>query len=534
MLILHSHIPWVLEHGQWPHGSDWLCEAVLESYLPLLASLERHRGHGPLATVGLTPVLLAQLAAPGFAALFRRWCGARLERLALPASEPGPLREWWRERILRARMQFDDADGDITGRLRALANDGSVELMTSSATHALLPLLARDESIRLHLAVARLEHRRHFGRDAAGCWLPECGYRPRGRWAPGFDAPAGVRRGIDEHLADAGFRWFVTEAHLAGAGPAPGAWSGPPEAMPMPTAVGASRVRSVATARGAPEVAVFIRDPLGSRLVWDRQTGYPGDPAYLEFHRQSDVDGLRYWSIGPRGAPLGIRDWYAPAAAAARAGAQASHLLGTLERVAGGSNVDAIVLPFDTELFGHWWAEGVTFLDRLWDGLRDDGALVADTPERHLARIGTPERIRLEPGTWGAGGDFRYWLHDGTAWLWHQIWALEQAFWDAAPIAIADPGRHELLAQAAREMLLAQASDWPFHLTGGTATDYAERRFSEHATNARILTAALRPGTRDPEGASRFAENLRRRDDIFPDILPAIHAALAGSRAMHL
>jgi 1,4-alpha-glucan branching enzyme len=407
--------------------------------------------------------------------------------------------------------------------------------MTSSATHALLPLLSRDESIRLHLAAGRLEHRRLFGRDAVGCWLPECGYRPRGRWAPGFDAPAGVRRGIDEHLADAGFRWFVADAHQAGAGPAPGVWSGPQDGdLPRPAGGNPYRVRLAATVRGAPEVAVFIRDPIGSRLVWDRQTGYPGDPAHLEFHRQSEVDGLRYWAIGRRETPLDRRDWYRPDAAAARASVQASHLLGALERIAVGSDVEGIVLPFDAELFGHWWAEGDAFLDGLWDGLRDSGAITADTPSRFLARRGTPERIRLAVGSWGAGGDFHFWLNDATAWMWHQVWALEQLFWDAAPAAISDTALHPLLAQAAREMLLAQASDWPFHVSGATATDYAERRFSEHATNARILAAALRPDAPDREGAVRFAQDLRRRDDIFPDILPAIHAALAGSRAMHL
>ncbi|MEK6769048.1 MAG: hypothetical protein AABY85_08695, partial [Gemmatimonadota bacterium] len=239
ILALHSHLPYVLNHGRWPHGSDWLCEAALDTYLPLieaLSTLERAGVSAPV-TIGVTPVLSNQLVNPAFAAEMETFIAQRLAAcdeahasLAMTGdAHLLPLAAFWRERFERLRGLFHALGGDIVAALRDLEDRGRIEVMGSAATHGFLPLLGRDESIRLQLAVGRAEHRRLFGREPAGCWLPECAYRPRGAWEP---VPGGrrgvVRRGTDEHLAVAGFRYFFTDANLAEAGVPLGASSDVP------------------------------------------------------------------------------------------------------------------------------------------------------------------------------------------------------------------------------------------------------------------------------------------------------------------
>src|SRR5881409_3036216 len=73
-LVLHTHLPMVLNHGRWPHGSDWLCEAAFECYLPLLETAHRLVADGisPKWTINLSPILTEQLASPEFQKELRR------------------------------------------------------------------------------------------------------------------------------------------------------------------------------------------------------------------------------------------------------------------------------------------------------------------------------------------------------------------------------------------------------------------------------------------------------------------------------
>src|SRR5713226_3414797 len=269
VLALHSHLPYVLNHGRWPHGSDWLCEAALDTYLPLLERLEELAAEGTPAplTIGFTPVLANQLASPAFAREMAAFFAQRLaacdeasaELAATGESGLVPLVAFWKSRLARLQALFRTIDANLVSAFRRLQERGRLEIIGSAATHGYLPLLARDESIRLQLAVGREEHRRLFGAAPAGCWLPECAYRPRGKWAPlgGRGEREGrVRRGIEEHVADAGFRYFFTDAHLAHAGTPLGAYSDVPLGVerfdaerhdptsPQPAGKGAKAARS--------------------------------------------------------------------------------------------------------------------------------------------------------------------------------------------------------------------------------------------------------------------------------------------------
>jgi len=548
VLALHSHLPWVLHHGRWPHGSDWLCEAAIDSYLPLLAMLDRLEAEGIRAplTVGITPVLANQLTSPAFAAELEAYFTQRLQ--SCDEAEQffdrsgdlrlRPLAGFWRSHLLGLRKVLRQTGGDIAAAFRRHADAGRVELIGGAATHGFLPLLARDESIRLQLLLGRAEHRRIFGRPADGLWLPECAYRPAGHWEPLPGAPgAGHRAGLEHHLAAAGVRYLFVDSHMAGAGPvispygddgtgaeAAGGDAAAPRNSPY-------QAYALPSGGGLPPLAVLVRDPVASRQVWSRYEGYPGDEWYLEFHKIRWPGGLKFWRVSPPGTDLGDKHPYLPDRAVARAGVHARHFAGRLAPAgaaghrAPGDNLVAV--PFDTELFGHWWFEGVEFLEQLYRELARQRAVRPRTAGAHLRDTPPTRTVGLAPGSWGANGDYGMWLNDRTAWTWRRLWAIEQAFWAAAPRALDDPARQPVLAQAARAMLLAMSSDWQFIISTGQVTDYATERFIGHCTEAESLLAALAPGARGLEPATRWAAELYRRDHLFPEVLATVREVLS-------
>jgi len=544
VLTLHSHLPYVLHHGRWPHGSDWLCEAAVDTYLPLLEQLQGLALEGTAApvTIGFTPVLANQLASPTFAqeleAFFdQREAACKEAPASLAATRDSallPLVEFWQSRFGRLRSLFHSVDSNILAAFRRLQDGGQLEIIGSAATHGYLPLLARDESIRLQLVVGRNEHRRLFGRDPVGCWLPECAYRPR----------VGRRPGIDEQLASAGFRYFFTDAHLAQAGTplgthyevtlgaerfdaerhdGPSKPTGPPVHSPY-------RAYRVTPPRAKRSVAALVRDPRSSMQVWSRHHGYPGDEWYLEFHKIRWPGGLKLWRVTGPDVDLGAKRAYEPSAAHGRVGEHARHFAQLLAGIAAEHRTGVVVAPFDTELFGHWWFEGVDFLAGVYRELRHQPGVRPVAASRHLTDHPARTALRLAEGSWGVNGDHTMWLNDRTAWTWPRLRALEGAFWKAAPAALASPGTRPALAQAARELLLAQASDWQFMISTGAVPDYAERRFKLHCDDAERLIAAVTSGSSGGggEGSAALAAELERRDDLFPNVLEAVAEVLGA------
>jgi 1,4-alpha-glucan branching enzyme len=530
VLTLHSHLPYVLNHGRWPHGSDWLCEAMTDTYLPLLEALDRLAADSVPApiTLGVTPILASQLANPALSQELEAFCAQRLnaceeaEEAFVTTGEEHllPLARFWRERYLRLQRLYQRIDGDLIGALRRHAGAGRIELLSSAATHGFLPLLSREESIAFQLAVGRAEHHRLFAEFPQGCWAPECAYRP----------------GLEEHFAAQGYRFFFVDAHLAEAGQPLGLYretTGPhgwplteDVTVTLPHRRTAYRTYEVSPRSGRPSVVAFVRDPESTRQVWSRHGGFPGDGTYLEFHKIRYPGGLKFWRVTHPQADLGLKEPYEPNAARARAWAHAGHLhwlLRSRAESSRGPGESVIVAPFDTELFGHWWFEGVDFLADLYRHLGGHAAPVARTASQHLLANPPDAAIALATGSWGANGDFSMWQNPGTQWTWDRLWPLEQRFWNIAAERLDDPGFETILAQAARSLLLLQSSDWQFIISTGAAADYASRRFLGHAEDLDLLLQALE--SRQP-GMAQHAEALGRRDDVFPSILPVLATLL--------
>ena len=541
VLTLHGHLPYVLQHGRWPHGSVWLCEAAFDSYLPLieaLQALEREKIAAPI-TLGITPVLANQLSHPAFVSEFEAYMARRIEGAAgAPAhlSASGdeqlvPIAKFWHDRLTRLLALFRSLDGDLVRAFRGFEDRGRIELISSAATHGFLPLFARDESIRLQLAVGVAEHKRLFGRTPTGCWLPECAYRPGGPWGPAGARPQAYRAGTDEHLAAAGYRYFFVDTHLVRAGEA----LGYPDVDAIPvtgerTPYVAYRVASAK--RRAHDLFALVRDPKASSQVWSRAQGYPGDEWYLEFHKIRWPDGLRLWRVTGSGVDLGGKQRYDPGAAGNSARNHAEHFASVLRETAkrieaqktAGAPQPVVTAPFDAELFGHWWFEGVDFVEQLYRQLARNGVRPV-TARQHIGREdGGKSRptIQLTEGSWGKNGDFSMWLNEQTSWTWKRLWALEEAYWAVAAKALGGgPKPRAVLAQATRSMLLAQASDWQFIISTGEAADYANQRFDEHCGQAEDLVRVLASGKIDDATMQRV-EALGAQDSVFPNVLRSI------------
>ncbi len=528
VLTLHSHLPWVLHHGRWPHGSDWICEAALDSYLPLIAMLDELEQEDvpPPLTIGITPILVAQFAHPSFRDELDIYFAHRLATLdeapeSLRATGDGhllPLVDFWRAHVRTLQVTWLRIGKDLIAAFRRHADAGRIELISSAATHGFLPLLARDESIRFQLLVGRAEHARHFGDLPRGCWVPECAYRPRGIWQPLPGAAHGrIRSGIEDHLRHAGFQWFFVDAQIVDAGATFDPYSGKTQRR-----LAKQRKRSPYRgyrvgneSRGRP-IYALVRDPKATEQVWSRHGGYPGDGRYLEFHKIRHPGGLKYWSVTDPAADLADKQPYVPAAAREAAMSHAAHFQTLLDETHGDPGDHAIIAPFDTELFGHWWYEGPEFLDFIARTVANDHKTIEmTTPGEYLHRHPTNQIATPGASSWGEEGYWRVWLNESNEWIYpHLQIAQERMSGLVKKFPKADGLKARALKQAARELLLAQASDWPFILRAGTSPDYARRRVKDHLLRFIALHEQLTTTSVD----EKWLAEIESRDNLFPDV----------------
>ncbi len=541
-LVLHTHLPWVLGHGRWPHGQDWLHEAAAECYLPILRMLDRivHEGGSPRLTVGLTPILCEMVASPRFAEDFITYLESRRdvavrdreEFEAIGNRDAARLAASWAEFYEGARRDFlETYRKDLLAAFRRLQEDGHIEVITSAATHGYLPLLGRDESVEAQIRAGIASYRRHFGRGPRGVWLPECAYRPAYRWSrPVGPARAWDRPGLEDVVARHGLRYFFVDTHLVAGGTPMGTYGQrfeePGSAEPRPaTNLSPNDPHTLVAGSSRRRVAVLARDPKSSVQVWSADYGYPGDGAYLEFHRKKGTGGLRYWRVTSRALPLEDKAPYDPVAAEERVRAHADHFLATVRETlrahrAATGRPGVVVAPFDTELFGHWWFEGPKWLEAVLRGL---GAEVAPaTASEYLLRHPPSSVITLPEGSWGQGGHHWIWLNDETRWVWEIVYRAEDAFVDVTREARRTRSGvlKRVLHQLARELLLLESSDWPFLITTVSARDYSEARVKLHsATFDRLLALArtAMAGPIPPEQEAWLRE-VEARDSPFPEI----------------
>lgn len=491
-LCLHAHLPHV-RHPEHARSLEerWLFEALWESYLPLLQVLrDLEPGETSRLTLSLSPTLLGML---GDAFLMRRFRAygddlVRFAERALARGDLGHLTPGIDAHVARLRAGLDLLDaigGDVVGAFVAQQRRGVVELAVTAATHAILPNLGSPATIRGQIRIGRRVFEKLARSEPVGFWLPECAYDDR----------------VGHELAQSGARFTVLDAH------------GVELARPTPPAGIARPIVS------SGRVAYFGRDPSASHAVWSRQRGYPGHPLYRDFYRDLgfDLDEATLGDqLGPEGTRVasGLKPYavsegedkrpYDPPRADALV---REHALDFVRRVAsaGYGEGDVAVVPFDAELFGHWWFEGPRFVEAVLAATGATGAVRSIGLGHYLASRREPLAVAAPAtSTWGRGGHQAVWTDAGVApfvrHLHHaerKVLAIDAVVRDT----LAGPHQRAARIQAIRELFLAQSSDWAFMIAHGDTADYAEKRLVTHLENVERLTRIAH--TRAPSDADR-------------------------------
>ncbi len=509
-IVLHAHLPFV-RHPEHDHflEEDWLFEAITETYIPLIKMMQRLVCDGvPFKlTMSVTPPLAAMLQDQLLRERYVRhleWL-TELSRREIERTRADQrlqrLTEFYQQHFTDSRRTFvEEWNGDLIGQFRSLRDHGCLEIIGSAATHGLLPLLAQSrEAIRAQVLIGRDEYRNIFGADPAGFWLPECAYAEE----------------LDDVLQEANIRWFVVDAHGLLFGKPP-----PRHAIYAPCYSPAGP-------------AAFARDRESSRQIWSAESGYPGDPAYREFYRDIGFDlpldylgsgairkftGLKYHRITGRDAE---KELYEVDAASATADAHAEHFLRS--RIAQMQELCAlgfdpiVTVPFDAELFGHWWFEGPQFLELfIRKAAYDQGAFRLSSPGDFLAAHPTQQTVVPAASSWGDQGYWEVWLNETNAWIYPHLHAAAKRLTELARAHRADfsAPTERVMKQLTRELLLAQSSDWAFLMKSGTATRYATKRTTDHLLRFKQLSEQFTAGRTD----KRFLSDCEWRDNLFPDV----------------
>lgn len=511
-LVLHAHLPYVRhpEKGNYLE-ENWFFEALTETYIPLVKIFDSLVNDGVdfRITVSLSPPLISMMSDN---LLKQRYLKHLDKLIELAGREQERTKGTGFENV--ARMYFNRFNEireifvnryqmDLLQAFRKFRDLGKVELITSCATHGYLPLMLRPECMKAQVAVAVDLFTKHFGSPPRGMWLPECGYTT----------------GVDEILKSFGIQFFFVDTH------------GIMFATPCP-------VNGVFAPLYAPAgVAAFGRDVETSKQVWDMHQGYPGDYNYREFYRDVgfdlDIDyigpyigennlridtGIKYYRITGKTDQKQIYD---PVKAAERAADHAANFLYNREKQveylsAKMDRPPIIVSPYDAELFGHWWYEGPQWIELLLRKIHfDQDTVKTITPWEYLLKFPTNQVASLPMSSWGHKGYSEMWLDSSNDWIYRHIHRAEERMIETVnAFHKPDQLQDRALKQMARELLLAQSSDWAFIMKMGTSVNYAHKRTKDHVARFSRLYWALQNGDLDEIEMG----NLENLDNIFPEI----------------
>ncbi|MDB6055212.1 MAG: hypothetical protein JWN25_2735 [Verrucomicrobiales bacterium] len=512
-IVLHAHLPFV-RHPEHPKflEENWLFEAITESYIPLIQVMDGWLRDGMQTRLSLTlsPTLCSMLLDPLLQDRFTAYIDSLVElsekevHRTMWEKEVSPLAEMYHQRFLSIRETYFAYGRNVVGAFRKFQEQGRLEIITCAATHSLLPLLANHpESLRAQILVARDHYRECFGIDPRGIWLPECAYI----------------EGVEKFLQEANIRWFITDTH------------GLLYATPRPRY---GVFAPVFTHNG---IAAFGRDLDSARQVWSKHEGYPGDSRYRDFYRDIgfdlDFDYIKpYLPVPDRRSFTGIKyhkitgstlnkEIYNREEALRAADHHADHFLyerkEQIARIAKMMDRPPIILaPYDAELFGHWWYEGPEFLNLfVRKAYHDQQVFHLTTPSEYLQNNPTQQVATPSPSSWGEEGYWRVWLNEKNEWIYPHLQVAQDRM---ARLVSQFPHPSDLqlraLKQAARELMLAEASDWPFILRTGTSPTYAKRRVKDHLLRFIALHDQLTATGID----EKWLTLIEQTDNIFPNI----------------
>ena len=517
-LVLHGHLPFV-RHPEYEDflEEDWFYEAVTETYIPLILVFEellRDKVDFRL-TMSLSPTLLSMFAD----SLLQERYIKHINKLIELAQKEAERTRWqpqfnrlahmYLDHFQKARGVFERYQRNLSLAFKNLQEAGNLEIITCGATHGFLPLMdIVKASVRAQVKVAVNHYEKVFGRKPRGIWLPECGYNP----------------GDDEILKEARLKYFFVDAH------------GVLHGIPRP------KYGVFAPVYCKSGVACFGRDLESSKQVWSSIEGYPGDYYYREFYRDIGFDldydyikayihpdghrintGIKYYRIT---GPTNEKQPYFPERAYDKAAEHAGNFVFNRQKqieylyeLMGKKPI--IVSPYDAELFGHWWFEGVLWLDFLIRKLYfDQDTIRMITPSEYLAENPRNQVITPSMSSWGWKGYSEVWLQGSNDWIYRHLHEVSNRMTEMVKRFPNSQGLlRRALNQLLRELLLAQSSDWAFIMATGTHTDYAIRRTKEHLLRFLRLYEEIKSDSID----EKWLSDIEYKDNIFPEIDYRVH-----------
>ncbi len=505
-IVLHAHLPYVRKNEKNSLEEDWLFQAILECYIPLLQVLESSKKQdtsNTKLTLSLSPTLLSLLQNKQIQKKYSSWIKTRIEFLNdLPKKEQAAS-EFLLRNIKSNYLYWEKCSGDLIERFKNLNLTGNLDILTCAATHGYLPILRENpETVLGQIKTAIRSHEVIFGTRPLGIWLPECAYYEN----------------LDEILINCGIRYAVLDGH--------GILNGSPR----------PRYGVYAPICSKKGVAFFGRDSESTLPVWSSRAGYPGNPVYREFHKDLGWElsstelqkkgiptsrplGLKFHKITNNECSLGKKEFYMEYEAIKKVEEHADNYLLSRSKQLKNLSLSAsfeplLIAPFDAELFGHWWYEGPRFIEN-----------ILKKSTKYFIKLTNLREILLQnpnlqicdpsPSSWGQGGFHKYWLNDKNAWIVPEITKAGAVFVELSNKNFNDDFSIRLLKQAARELLLSESSDWSFILKAGTTTELAKERIDRHLFRFWKLIEML-------ENKSlidyKFLKNIEEEDKIFPDI----------------
>jgi 1,4-alpha-glucan branching enzyme len=498
---------------------DWFFEAITETYIPLIRVFQRLSDDNVdfRLTMSMSPPLVTMLQDP---LLQERYLGHISRLIDLMDREVDrhrhdrrmrDLSELYRSLFADCKQVFTEEYGlDLVQAFRSFRDAGKLDITTCGATHGYLPLMEQyPAAVRAQVGIAAESHRNAFGADPLGIWLPECGYFP----------------GADRYLAEAGLRYTFVDTH------------GVLHAAPRPRY---GPYAPIVTPAG---VAIFARDFESSKQVWSSKEGYPGDHWYRDFYKaysyELDDDYVRPY-LGHDGIrkSLGLKfyritgetddkELYEPEVARQRIEEHAGNFLFNRERqvehLEGAMGIRPIVVaPYDAELFGHWWFEGPAFIEALFrkiDQVR--GPVRTCTPLDYLQHEEPFQTATPFHSSWGYRGYSEVWLNSSNDYIYPHLHRAARRMTELAKTYPGAEGlRRRALNQAARELLLAQSSDWAFIMKTGTMAEYAHKRTKSHISRFTKLYDGIKQNCVD----EAFLSEIEWRDRIFPGLDYSVYA----------
>lgn len=520
LIVLHAHLPFV-RHPEHEYFLEerWLYEAITETYLPLIDMYERLLDEKvPFKiTMSITPTLASMLMDPLLQERYVRHINKLIElaekEVTRTQNDPAfrGLAEMYRDKFYHSRDIFERHYGrNLINAFRNIQNTGCLEIITCGATHGFLPLMQKTpKSVYAQVATASDHYEKTFGRRPQGIWLPECGYYP----------------GYDKVLAENGIRYFFVDTH------------GVMNAEPRP------RYGVFAPIRTPHGCYAFGRDAESSKQVWSAVEGYPGDFAYREYYRDIGFDldyeymrpfihpdgfrlttGMKYFRI------TGLTDHKEPYnlhAAREKAAYHAGNFMFNRQRQSEYlgeklGRAPVIVAPYDAELFGHWWYEGPMFLEFLIRKIAYDSQVIEmTTAPDYLNQVTSIQPAEPSFSSWGYKGYAEFWLEGSNDWVYRHLHHASQKMTELAQ-RFQSPNEWErrALNQAAREILLAESSDWAFIMKTGTMVSYATSRTRDHLLRFFYIYDMLMSGEID----FAWLVDIENKDNIFPDVRYHVYA----------